>query len=174
MVLLLTAACNSEEKEAVVDLMATEQAAAEEVEEVEETINEEESLEKRLQHFLNLYSSAYEEGEYGKMYDMWENSIDDTTTEDYENNKADYISQAEMGISEGVKLEVNMDLVEVIEESLSYKGDTYIQMLVEVHMSATEDGEIVEVQEGLAHVYAREFNSKYGFIIDDDMEFLEE
>jgi hypothetical protein len=131
------------------------------------------SFEKRIQHFLNQYSSAWEEHDFGKVYDMWENAADDDSIEEYKSNRKDFINEMKKQMAADVKMEVSMNLVEIVDESASRHGDAYIKSLVKVKQRVSKDGEVLEGYEGLAHIYVMEFNSKYGFLIDDDFDYLE-
>ena len=73
-----------------------------------------------------------------------------------------------------IKYDISIQLVEILDESADHNSETYIKSLVEMKGKVTRDVDVLEEYEGLAHVYTMEFNSKYGFLIDDDIDFVEE
>ncbi|WP_033541971.1 hypothetical protein [Planococcus sp. CAU13] len=170
---LFLTACNVQQQseEAAAETPMTETVKEEELE--KEKVLEEKSIEKRLQDFLNEYSLAWDTKDYEKIFYMWEDSLGSTSTEEFNEKLEEFIQDVEYDKAKKSKLETSVNLIEILDEPAHRYSVTYMTVLVNFKQKVTENGEVVEESDGLAHVYVRETNSKYGFIIEEGMDYLE-
>lgn len=127
----------------------------------------EQSEEYQIKKFLKIYSSALENSDFEKVLEMWDATYDWDVKEKQEeipNLKEDIIP-----------LKFNLELIEVVD-SAAYEEDRYIymQVLTKAEFSMI-DSEENRAYKGLAHAYiAKVPEAKYGYLIEDDLEFLDD
>lgn len=128
----------------------------------------------RIQQFFNEFSATYEEGDFGKNYDMWEGFVwYYEGLEQYYENKDSYINH----MKQKPKYKVSMKLVEIADIGRDRDGSNYATCLVQINVKEFKNGKIVDVDEGLAYFNVMRLDnypSPYGFILDDSVEFLDE
>jgi len=129
----------------------------------------EKSYEERLHDFLNQYSSAYLNYNWEKLYDMSYFANKDITSKEEYAKEFEWIDEAAKS-----ELEFELKLVEVIEPSTHIKdGLKFSKILVDVTQKASLDDGMSEDYQGLAHAYVAETDNKYGFVLEDDIEYLD-
>lgn len=125
------------------------------------------SLEEQLQTFLNQFSEAMEDGDTDALYEMlyWAHKADLEKDEAIE-------ELSYMNTVEEIK-DYEVELIEIDREIVEEDGERlFTRAYVNIKSAVNVDGTIKESEEIMA-IFFSEDDNPYGFILEDDMETLD-